>query len=456
MRITEDLLTGVKRFKKPVYQASFEKSLRTVLGTEDFLGVAKALIQFPGVDSYPWCIDERADKMVITNFTPIKHRIFNTDELDFLIAYDELGELNLNILMCLANDHDRCTFEVHADQFVSLFRQLPNLVKKYKYNSNVYNIEGNYMNLCGNYTFGISFYKMRTFLYDIYGNSPEGVGVTFEFFNKRESRYSPSIPVGYYLLLTDVYEGVFYMDGRERYNLIPTDFKYKTGYIQSMVDLCTTVPNNIIAVPVPKAQDRTLFSSIDKAIKQQKEAAEYNKQQKETNKYKKTVHKVLKGLAPLKDPEKQSWGDVHSDQVVHVSAPTKKKFGHYSTKFAEQKFRLKAKDIALQFNPKNNIEEYRAKFDLEKAEEVVQKFKTTEVRLRQSKKKKSSRTKIDFDDYPYQNNHFSDDSVKEKNIVVPEVYSNDTFYEGTTSATSTTSDNSFFNSNFDTYYIKTD
>ncbi len=446
MRITENLMTGVKRFKQPVYQASFEKSLHTVLGTETLLGRTRALTQFPGVDSYPWCINDPADKLIIKNFTPIRHRVFNTDELDFLIAYDELGELNLTILMCLAYDHDRCTFEVRADQFVSLFKQLPNLVKKYKYNSNVYNIEGNYMNLCNNYTLGISFYKMHTFLYDIYGNNPEGVGVTFEFFNKHESTYSPSIPIGYYLLLTNVYEGVFYMDGRERYNLVHTNFKHKTDYIQSMVDVCKVAINNRMAIRIPKTKNKTQLSDVDKAL--------FSYQYKEADN-----NRRLKMKAPSITPEESFWDETTVEQVVEATAKVKyqspkKRFGQYTTKVTEQQFRKAAKKISPQPVSPQPVEKDNSAWDVEKIEQAVQKYKTVGLGLNKKRKTKSKRVKIDFNDDVFTSKFLYEDDIKRKNVVTPVVHNDHTFYVDTTSATSTTNDDTFSNSSLGTYYTK--
>lgn len=238
MRITEDLMLCKKLFGAPVYEASVEGTLRNILCTKKgFLRSIQGVNAFSDGHNSPWWLYD-PKKVIYKEDTPAKHKVFTEEEVEFLLAYDELGDLSLDTLMYLADPHRRCTFNVSPDNFIKFFSEMPELAKQFKYNSNLYNISNNITNLKSNYMLAVSFYKIDTFMYNVYTKDIEGVGISFEIMNEQKSVEMPKVECGYYVLLTDQYDGVFYLDGREISYIQPTAFADKLDFFKEVINIC--------------------------------------------------------------------------------------------------------------------------------------------------------------------------------------------------------------------------
>jgi hypothetical protein len=239
MIITEDLITGAKYFQKPVYPASVDDPLQIMLCTKpDVFETIQGFTQFSDSRKIcPWWTN-KFKKVTYLSESPVKHKVFTEEEVEFLIDYEGLGEMSLDLLMYLAEPYDRCTFNVNSDVFLRLLAGLPDFVTQFKYNSNIRNVEDGYNYLRRNYMLGISFYNIDTFLYNIYGKKQEGLGLAFEIFDKNKSVQMPVVPVGYYILLANQYEGLFYIDGKEAIPLKISNFESINTHFKSLLSYC--------------------------------------------------------------------------------------------------------------------------------------------------------------------------------------------------------------------------
>lgn len=277
MRITESLLLGTKHLKEPVYDAYIEGSLVPVLSTQKYLrGSCRKFCQFISGQHHPWILHRPSNNVIIKDTTPAKHKVFNDDELDFILGYEEIKELSLDMLHELAKNHDRCSFVVKDSVFLKLLNGLAAFTGNFKYSSNVFNHEGSFLRLAQNAIFVISLYKLHTFVFDLYGNKPEGCGISFEILDKQNSISFPKITIGFYLLLSNVYEGVFYVDGKNVIPMNTPDFKNRHRYFKDIIELChaNKVKKNIETAEHTQsvfAEDDDYINYVESKKKAQKE-----------------------------------------------------------------------------------------------------------------------------------------------------------------------------------------
>ncbi len=269
MKITEALMlgTGAKSaISKVAYKSIHKNNLNPIVCVMwDRANTVLGFSQFALGNVEAWAPNIFNSKDLIkTSSTPTKHRVYNKDEIEFLLAYEEHKKLELELLLKLSEEHARCTFVVTKREFLDILLETSNFSRNYKY-THKEELTRDLAGIASNCTLIISFYKMNTFVFDLHSKKIEGLGISFEFLNTQQSTTFPNVYSGIYLLFTDVYEGVFYKDGQIQLttNTIDFDMLYaNAGYIMK---LASSTQKKAYA---EKDIMQTLFNPKPKKVKQ--------------------------------------------------------------------------------------------------------------------------------------------------------------------------------------------
>ncbi len=253
MKITENFMLGTNRDSvnsKVAYKSIHKDKLNpTICVKWDQPDRVLSFSQFAIGNVEAWSpVIFKSKDLIKTSSEPIKHRIYNKDEIEFLLAYEEYKKLDLDLLLKLSEEHSRCTFVVKEKEFLDLFSALANFSGNFKY-IHEKQVFKDLTGINSNCILLVSFYDMNTFMFDLYGKKPKGLGISFEFLNKEQSNTFPYVYSGVYLLLTNEYEGVFYKDGQVQLAVNNVDFKTSYENIKYVINTASSEQNEKILSP---------------------------------------------------------------------------------------------------------------------------------------------------------------------------------------------------------------
>lgn len=262
MKITEKtiLFTG-KSFRctqTPIYKGVIKGSLEAGFCIEDPNSSEYCLFTsiFPqNKGENPRTINAISKQDLILSDTIFKSKVFTQEELDFLMAYDEVETLDLNFLVDLCKGMDLSTFVLSDTTFMRILDDIYAFKKKYKYNSTVASPTHKELSPEFEYIYTISIQDMGSVFTDVYKQGLQGICMSLEIINitNIEQGKRP-FAVTSYLLFTNNYEGIFYRDGVS--NVLPegVDTSYIGPYIKHYNKYKKLMPKmtSIAAAPAPK------------------------------------------------------------------------------------------------------------------------------------------------------------------------------------------------------------
>jgi len=262
MKITEKsiLFTG-KSFRctqTPIYKGFIKGSLEAGFCIEDPSNSEYYLFTsiFPqNKGENPRTVNAIPKQALLLSDTVFKSKVFTQEELDFLMAYDEVETLDLNFLVDLCKGMDLSTFVLSDTTFMHILDDIYSFKKKYKYNSTVASPTHKELSPEFEYIYTISIQDMGSVFTDVYKQGLQGICMSLEIINitNIEQGKRP-FAVTSYLLFTNNYEGIFYRDGVS--NVLPegVDTSYIGPYIKHYNKYKKLMPKmtSIAAAPAPK------------------------------------------------------------------------------------------------------------------------------------------------------------------------------------------------------------
>lgn len=227
MLITEKLMLGQKILGQNICKGILKNNLQPVICNKPFTGPAMYIQCFPSKTDIPWNRTLADSNKIIYISDDVKHKVYTLEEIEFISNFENIKNLTWEKLLLLKKDNNKCSFEVDNKAFVYLINTLKHFYKRFAYKKYVSYISHGLANL-GNprnqpyYSNVISLYSLEEIIVDVYGNSPEGFGISLEILSTQSSRTNgyPFVIYGYYLIVTNEENGVLYRDGNNVFSTI--------------------------------------------------------------------------------------------------------------------------------------------------------------------------------------------------------------------------------------------
>jgi len=265
MQITDSLLLGNARFGT---NTSYEGllNLQPIIYTMSEGSRACTYFTQFGNNFFirPWSFEQEKIENIIKTGKAY-HKVIKNEELEFLLAYNEVPELNLDFLYTLVGNSKRCTFILSNKNLQTILLSTDSFAKKFKSKVRTYQYKEDTSKLNNNYVFTLSIYSIDTIVANLKNKTIDGLGVAIEVFNKQYTQHykTPYISYGCYLIFTNNYDDVLYRDCVE---IIPQS-SFDSIYIYEQICNYEKYCNNTKQQDDLKMPDFFKKMSIGKAVK---------------------------------------------------------------------------------------------------------------------------------------------------------------------------------------------
>lgn len=212
----------------------------------------------------PWSFEQEKIENIIKTGKAY-HKVIKNEELEFLLAYNEVPEITLDFLYTLVGNSKRCTFILSNQHLQTILLSIDGFSKKFKNKIRTYQYKEDASKLNNNYVFTLSIYSIDTIVANLKNKTIDGLGIAVEVFNKQYTQHykTPYISYGCYLIFTNNYDDVLYRDCVE---ILPQS-SFDSIYIYEQVRNYERYCNNVKQQDEVKMPDFFKKMAIGKSAK---------------------------------------------------------------------------------------------------------------------------------------------------------------------------------------------